>query len=109
MTRVSPYGAGLMRALLVISLLCGACTHELTVKNLDFYEVPVDLATGDKQLAIAVLPYSGGPDAAFYFYSLIDTLRVSPAFSEVRTHYQAGQEGQFKPSLILSINPQVKY
>jgi hypothetical protein len=93
----------------LLGLVCTGCSHELEVKNLDVYAAPVRLASGDEKFTIAVLPYSGRPDAMFYFNALVERVHNSPAVSELRTDYLPGKGGRFEPVLILSINPEVRY
>lgn len=99
---------GLFAASLAVFLTV-ACSHELTVRNLDLYATPVHLASGDEKFAVAVLPYSGAPDGMFFFNALVERIHNSPAVSELRTDYLPGKGGRFEPVLILSINPQVQY
>jgi len=85
------------------------CSHALTVKNLDAYAAPVQLASGDEKFTIAVLPYSGRPDGMFYFNSLVERIHNSPAVSELRTDYVPTKNGRFEPVLIVSISALVDY
>ena len=97
------------RLLVLLTSLVLGCTHELAVRNLDLYAAPTRLQGIDQPINVAVVPFSGGPDETYYFNALLDRIHQSPSVKEVRTDYIAGKGGSFRPDVILSITPSVKY
>jgi len=89
-------------------LLLG-CSHELQIRNLDLYAVPVRLSSLEQPANVAVLPFTGQQDSVFYFNALVDRLSASPLVGELRTDYLASKTNSFQPDLILSINPSASY
>jgi hypothetical protein len=86
-----------------------ACSHPLEVKNFHTYSRPAQYVKLEPPPKVAVLPFSGTPDSAFYFNTLLDRLNRNPSIDEIRTDWARPRGTRFEPDLVLSINPNVLY
>lgn len=97
----------------LIAIMCWGCTHQLRVTNLDEYAVAFTLGgNASRPPRVAITPFSGTPDALFFFNAVVARLNADPGMGELRTDYHAGlakRRNAFKPDVILSITPTVTY
>lgn len=102
----------LKNIIFIIFLVLIGCSHELTIKNLHLYSVPMKFTkVGGMKPSVAVLPFSGKPDDMFYYNAIIGRMGMSSAFGEFYTDYIPMRENATskKPDIVLTITPLSDY
>ena len=93
-------------ALLLCALLGSGCNHALRVTNLDDYAVTARSGSDVAPLDVRVTPFSGRPEARFWFDAIVERLRREPGVGELRTSNEAAD---FEADRILAITPTVRH
>ena len=93
-------------ALLLCALLGSGCNHALRVTNLDDYLVAARAGSIAAPLDVRVTPFSGPPEARFWFDTIVERLRREPGIRELRTSDEAAD---FEADRILAITPTVRH